>query len=164
MKQKFDYSIRTAKETDYAAVNDLYCAWQHHHHKLLPDVFKAQKVKTFIKRGSYISLIEDNNSTVIVATVKRRIVGLIEVIFNNIAAGDDHHYSKQASIEYLYVRSEYRRAGVGRSLLEAAITWSIKKRRTILAVSVYEVNRDAMRLYQKTQFKPESMRLERKLK
>lgn len=99
----------------------------------------------------------------ILAVVDQQIVGLVEVVFSNFTAGDDHYASKRASIEYLYVLPQYRRLGIGHSLIESAAVWSKKKGRDVLAVSVYEVNHDAIELYRHTKFKPHVSQLERKL-
>lgn len=176
--------VRTARESDYPAVNRLFCEWQQYHHLLLPTIFKAQKVKTFIKRGTFISLLEDYDSTVIVVVIKKQrtpgqraaaeqkvapnqqeqqVVGLVEVMFDNVPATDDHYGSKQANIEYLYVIPEFRRQGVGRALIEAATAWAKKKKRDFLTVAIYDANAEGVNLYRQNKFQPLNTRFVRKL-
>ncbi|MDO8471983.1 MAG: GNAT family N-acetyltransferase [bacterium] len=163
MKQPFQFTIRKARENDHKEVNALYLEWQKYHHKLLPKLLKNPASKTHIKRGTFINLIKDHDTTAIVAVVDERVVGLIEVVFDTIDADTEYYKLKRASIDYLYVLPKYRRHGIGRALVEAGAEWARSKKRTVLSVVVYESNQEAFKLYCKTKFDSYSIRLNREL-
>lgn len=163
MKQPIKFTIRKARESDYQEVNTLFLEWQKYHHQLLPKLLKDPASKTHIKRGTFINLIKDHDTTAIVAVADERVVGLVEVIFDTIFSDTEYYTLKRASIEYLYVLSKYRRHGIGTALVEAAADWAKSKKRAVLTVIVYESNKEAFKLYRQTKFKSFSIRLNREL-
>lgn len=158
MQSVNNIKIRKAKEGDYEIINQLYCDWQNYHASLLPTVFKKFTKKIFIKRGNFITLITDNDSTVLVAIVDNQIIGLVEIVFDNVSNEDDRFPVKRASVEYLYVRPNFRRSGVGLLLLEAAKEWAKKKGKQVLTTSVYVKNKAALDLYNKAGFQEQVIR------
>jgi diamine N-acetyltransferase len=71
--------------------------------------------------------------------------------------------SRFVLLENLAVSMEFRRAGVGRKLVDAAVLWTRARDMRDLDLNVYEFNRNAIRFYDAIGFRTVSRRMRRTL-
>jgi diamine N-acetyltransferase len=71
--------------------------------------------------------------------------------------------SRFVFLENLAVAAQFRRTGVGRQLVEAAILWARARDMHELDLNVYEFNQNAIRFYEAIGFRTVSRRMKRTL-
>ena len=121
---------------------------------------------------SRIPLFADRMSSVTFADRKRDLIdknrnGEIRVFLASGPSGEVIGYclcsagiAGSGEIESIYVREQYRRSGVGRALMEDAVSWMHAKRAVDIRVHVTVGNEETIRFYQKFGLYPRQYVLE----
>ena len=91
---------------------------------------------------------DGEDSLIRVAEAESKVVGLIHQVFY----ADPLHAGKCSNLLFLYVSERFRRQGVGRLLLEAALKDAAEKGIIEVHVSTRASNRTAIRLYEGSGF------------
>ncbi|MGZ4358161.1 MAG: N-acetyltransferase family protein [Gaiellaceae bacterium] len=92
------------------------------------------------------------DAVVLVAELYERIVGRLSL------APDPHPASRHVADLGLMVAKSHRRRGIGRALLEGAVTWALENEISKLELHVFPYNEAAMRLYESFGFEQEGFR------
>lgn len=137
--------IRKIKENDLpllAALNT----------EIFGDTTKTQALKVFReawkKRVDGACLVAEENGKIIGAVIAVKILTF---------------YPKAATVNTIFVRKEYRKRGVGNSLMEKCLEGLKKKGITNISLTVDMKNKNAIPLYEKHGFKPFRMLYLKKL-
>jgi ribosomal protein S18 acetylase RimI-like enzyme len=155
-------TFRPATSGDIQGIQTLYIQGDVYHSGILPDVFR---------RGSrgrpnelILSWIEDERSDYLVALLRERIVG-----FLNLRESSRPDYPiflprRFAEIENLVVDRDHRRKGVGSLLLGAAKRWAVERGLESIQLNVWAANGPALRFYDGSGFETILNRMELRLR
>lgn len=135
-------TIRKASEEDISVLEDLFSRfsnWNLH------------------RRESLKEAINDANGELLVVQIDDQIAGFLHQVF----FADPLHAGLNSDITNLFVKEEYRRRGVGSSLVQKALE-NAKRRNVIeIHVTTREDNKVAMKFYQKLGFTREGVLFEK---
>lgn len=135
-------TIRKASEEDISVLEDLFSrfsSWNLH------------------RRESLREAINDANGELLVVQIDDQIAGFLHQVF----FVDPLHAGLNSDITNLFVKEEYRRRGVGSSLVQKALE-NAKRRNVIeIHVTTREDNKVAMKFYQKLGFTREGVLFEK---
>lgn len=94
------------------------------------------------------TLIQEKNSTLLVATVNNQIVGNLDIF------GNQRKRLYHTGIIGMGIHNEWQNKGIGSKLMQSAIDWSVKNEfLNLLILEVYASNQPAIHLYEKFNFK-----------
>ena len=110
--------IRGATKFDYPIINKMLLKLQNYHSENIPKVYK--KLDIFFTFDEYLKILEDKNTYFLLATFNNEVIGLIWLNFNEKLSKYEYQ-RKQIWIEGIYVRTEYRRKGIAKKLVNEAI-------------------------------------------
>jgi RimJ/RimL family protein N-acetyltransferase len=144
------FEIREATESDAEGLHHFMARLVA---ERLPVLFDRSDPPSIDEEREFVSRIhEPPGGVIFVAVSGEMIVGLL-----------DFHREKRSQAAHggqfgMSVASEQRRKGVGAALLEALIAWVGDNSVTRLELQVFETNRPAIRLYERTGFQIEGRR------
>lgn len=156
-------TIRKAKEADYEAINQLYLVSYELYHKNIPEVYNKPPKNT-LPKGTFLNILEDKETEILVAEKDGKVVGMTYI---RIEDADDDDYSKgyhRVAIDEIAVLPEFSRAGIGSLLLTEVENWAKSLDIYDLNVLTYCFNEPAIKFYEKNNFSPYSLVLNKKLK
>ena len=99
---KEEIKIRLAKEQDYEAVNSLYYETYSLYHLNIPDSYKKM-LKTTLRKGTFLNMIEDKNARVLIAETGYRVVGVLYALIEKFEEDEWSKSYNHVSIEELSV-------------------------------------------------------------
>lgn len=139
--------VRPALPEDAQALAAVYAAWAEHHQRLDPSLYpppdEAALVDRYRKR---LPLPED--AEILVADIAGEVVGWVEIQLKP-PGGEPRMLRDSLTAEIdIAVLPDYRRAGIGTDLIEAAEAWAAERNVEFLTVEVHTANVDAARFYQ----------------
>jgi RimJ/RimL family protein N-acetyltransferase len=103
--------------------------------------------------SKYLSeMIESDNSTIIVADIDDRLVGLVE------ATGGSYNRNKHSAHLVIAVLKEFWGKGIGKNLMGKCIEWAEANEIHRLDLSVFTYNTKAIELYEKMGFEKEGIK------
>jgi len=142
-----DISIRQATEEDYEALCALLAEGDALHREALPHVFREpdgpSRSQEFVS-----SLIADENAALFVAEHEGQVIGCVDVFIREAPDVPIMVPRRYAVIGTLVVAEAFRRAGVGRALVERAQQWAASKQATQVELNVWEFNEAAIVFYE----------------
>lgn len=109
----------------------------------------------------YENIYKKDNNKLFVASINDEIIGYIYVKINDPKLNGEKY--KEAFIDALYVKDEYRNKGVATSLIKEAKQYAIKKEAKKISINVISDNEIALKLYYKLGFYNFSFRLKQNL-
>ena len=117
------FAIRTALESDYDAIHQLFELAERRNHRLLPHVYKdpTRPVRTLEYLQKAIST---DGSTLLVAEAAGQLVGMVRAAA---FSGPSLPPTGVGQVGYLYVIEPLRRLGIGTSLLNRAHRWILER-------------------------------------
>jgi len=155
-------NIRKANRKDYKCIDNLYRHNYELYHNNIPNDYKKPPKPT-LPEGTFLNMIVDNDSLVLVSETENRITG---VLYAEIEKEDGDEWSKpyhRVSIEELSVLPEYHRQGVGTELVKNAESWALEKGIRELIVLVFDFNNDAINFYKNNGFENYSIKMTKKI-
>jgi len=156
-------TIRKASEGDFSVINALIRENYLLYHKNIPEFYKKAPKKVF-SLGTYLNLLEDKNTLVIVAILNEEIVGVLYAFIDHLAEDDSTYGLSRSEIYELSVKSKYRRQGVGSELLIEAEKWSKLNKADDISAICYGFNNKAMYFYKNNMYDPYSIKFKKRLK
>ena len=141
------YMIREATQADYPGLCELFAEADTHHSQAVPHVFRSASGPA--RSPEYIAdILASENSKLFVAECQRQVVGFVQV---DIREAPDHPIMtprRYAKVDSLVVGKEFRRSGIGQSLMERAHQWAWERGMRQVELNVWEFNQGAIVLYE----------------
>lgn len=139
-------TVREAVASDYDDLCALFDEGDALHRENLPRVFR--KPQGAIRSREYVlDLISDEAVGFFVAQSGDRLVGLICVAIRESPDFPIFVPRRYAVIDNVVVRKTFRRAGVGRALMERAQAWAVAHAAESIELNVWEFNQEAVEFY-----------------
>jgi GNAT superfamily N-acetyltransferase len=132
-----DFSIRQAAEKDYAGLNVLFEEIDEYHREALPQIF----------------------AVIFMAETQNLIIGLVYAYIRSIPEIPIRIPCRVGEIDQLIVKQEYRRYGVGKSLMERVHQWADQMELVRLELSVWNFNKGARDFYRALNYEPAFIRM-----
>lgn len=140
--------IRTATDKDVEVIENAILEWSR---QQWPD-WHPERI------GTIRQILKDKCHSLLLSETSEAVTGILHVIFYpDIVAG-----SLNCHLNFLLVRKEYRKKGVGRRLLDEAVR--LAKRQGVNEIHVDTMFEDAAEFYRKYGFKDDGVWLELSLK
>lgn len=144
--------IRIANTNDMESISHLYDEFYKYNNSLQPSFCTNAK-----ESGQYPqSVIDGATGDIFVAEIESVIIGFIHVEEDNTPAFPSVAPHRFACIMDFYVKSEYRKRGVGKALLEKVKGWSLNRKLEYLELLVLEENKIGKDFYKQENFKTAS--------
>ena len=142
-----EYTIREATPDDYEALLPVFDEGDAHHRHALPHIFcdpdGPSRSKAYVN-----ALLADEDSAIFVAECEGQIVGEVKVALRETRDIPILVPRRYAHVDTLTVLQAYRRAGIGRALMERAHRWALDKDVTEVELNVWEFNVGALAFYE----------------
>jgi len=151
--------IRVASEADYGALGPVFAEAERYHREALPHVFRAPQGQ-FPPPSLFRQWVSDSGSAVFVADDLGDPVGFVTVRTDSAPDEGILQPRSFAVVDTLAVRSDQRRRGIGRSLLEAVHGWARERRLGHVSLNVWEFNQSAIDFYRALGYQTVSRQME----
>jgi diamine N-acetyltransferase len=153
-----DFSIRQAKEADFAGLNALFEEIDEYHRNALPHVFRKPDGPART-RDFLFGVLADQNAVIFIAESEDQIIGLAYAYIRLIPETPIRIPSRVGEIDHLVVKQEYRRYGVGKALMERVHQWAGQMKVDRLELSVWNFNKEAQDFYRGLGYGPAFIRM-----
>lgn len=154
-------TVRPMVLADFPAFDRFDAALHAMHQQARPDLFAP--CKHLFTQADFEKLLASPNEIALIAEDGDRPVGICMATIKEPPSAPFLHPVKAAHIGDLYVAEEYRRAGVGRALVESVKRAAGEKGAGRVTLMVWPFNSDALGFYEKLGFSTRSVTLEAKL-
>lgn len=162
-REDMNFSIREAIKQDYEALCEIYEEVDFFHAEALPCVFR--KVDGPARSRDFVfNAIADKNSALFVAEKEGQIIGFVHILIREAQDIPILVPRRYVYIGELVVKKEFRRSGVGRSLIEKTHQWALDKGITQVELNVWEFNSGAIVFYEKLGYQTASRKMWKSLK
>jgi GNAT superfamily N-acetyltransferase len=153
--------VRAAQPADFAAIRDLFDELDRFHAVAEPRLFRVPPMPR-LSRDTLDELIASDTCFFAAADLAGEIVGFVEA---SIRGADDSTDVNRpwCGIHNLMVKSDRRRIGIGKMLMEAAEAWARTKGLTDVRLTVFEFNEGARRFYARMGYRTFSRQLHKPL-
>lgn len=149
--------IEEAKEQHYIEVNRLVRQGHDDHVKGDNTVFR--KVESVMPEEYYLELLEQEQSTVLIAREENKIIGFAVI---SIEASPDFPSLVHRRFAYIHdfgVDQSEKRKGIGLLLFEACLKWAKEMKVNEVELNVWEFNEEAISFYEKHSMKTISRKM-----
>lgn len=138
--------IHEVRNAEFDAVADLFHEGDDYHREAMPELFRPEspvRTEEFLK-----SFIGNDDARIFVAVLDGEVIGLVQ--FSVIDTGDrpTMFSRKLVFVDSLVVRTQYRRQGVGKTLMSYVQDWAAEHDIPNIELTVYGFNRAAIQLYE----------------
>ncbi len=143
-----ELTIRAATREDAKSIESMISEWS-----------KEQWPSWYVERvETILQVLEDNNHLILVSTSPKGIIGVLHLIFYpDIVTG-----SLNCHLNFLLVKKEYRKIGIGHSLLGEAVRQA--RKRSVNEMHVDTIFEDVAQFYRNYGFKDDGVWLELSLR
>ena len=158
-----DLSIRQATANDFEALCELFEEVEAFHRKALPHVFRKPEGREWIQEAVAAATAGDD-AVIFVAESGGRAVGLVHA---SIGCAPDLPIvvpRRYVMIHDLVVGKDFRRAGIGRALVERVHEWALARDVAEVELNVWEFNKPALALYEEMGYETTRRRMSKMLK
>ena len=155
--------VRKATADDYNALCDLFDEVDALHRDNLPHRFQ-QPSGPARERDDYLRLITDDDVALLVGAVGGSTVGFVHAMIREPPGMPMFVRRRYAVIENLVVKSEFRKQGIGRILVDEVQEWAIAKGARSIELNVYEFNETAISFYEGLGYRNLSRKMSKELK
>ena len=138
--------IRQANKNDITQMVPLLDEVSKLHIEKRPDVFKTRAYEEI--KSNLEEMIQDESNIILLAEDKQIVVGVIICEIKEKINRTDLKDSKVLWINEICVKQEYRRNGIGRSLIEKAKEIAKANNCLRLELNCWELNEEAMKFYE----------------
>jgi diamine N-acetyltransferase len=153
-----DFSIRQATEKDYAGLNALFEEIDEYHREALPQIFRKPDGPSRT-RDFLLGVLAEQNAVIFIAETQNLIIGLVYAYIRSIPEIPIRIPCRVGEIDQLIVKQEYRRYGVGQSLMERVHQWADQMELGRLELSVWDFNKGAQDFYRALNYEPAFIRM-----
>ena len=139
--------VRPATSDDVEALAAVYQDSAEHHQRLDPSLYTTPDQAELVERyRQKLPLGED--AEILVADIAGEVVGWVEIKLSR--PGDEPRMLRDSRIAEIdaAVANDYRGAGIGTDLVEAAEAWAVAHGADYMAIGLHSANVDAIRFYQ----------------
>ncbi|MCK1249590.1 GNAT family N-acetyltransferase [Streptococcus uberis] len=150
--------IRLAEQKDFQALQDLLSEISQLHHELRPDLFKHASVK--FDREGLEEFLRNPEQSIFVYERDGRVLGHLFLKFK-VSENKVRHPKKSLYIEDLCVAKEARHQGIGHELLQFAEEFGRMHQAYNITLNVWYANQDAYVFYDKADYKPQQIQMEK---
>lgn len=154
--------IREAAASDYDQLCEVLDEVDALHQENLPHVFR-KPVGPVRARDYILGLIADETVGFFVAQVADRLAGLIYVAVREAPEVPIFVRRQYAVIDAVVVRETFRRAGIGRALVDRAHNWAAGKGAESIELNVWEFNQEAIAFYRALGYETVSRKMSKRL-
>lgn len=144
--------IRAARSSDAEAIASLSSEVQAYHANALPQLFKPAGPSIF-PPAAVRELLDEPDRIVLVACVDAVVVGYASANIERRAETPFRRSSVSLLVQWMGVRSTWRRKGVGRALITAVREVAATRGIVSLALDVWAFNSDAHAFYEAVGFR-----------
>lgn len=141
--------VRRARPRDADAISDVYLDSARHHTALDPDYYREPAREDVLRRYQLELSRSVEASALLVAVVDGFVVGVVEVEERQPAGAASMVRPRKAVDAGAAVLEEYRGAGIGRRLMEAAEAWGRERGAEVMLLDVSAANTGALRFYER---------------
>ena len=138
--------IRQANKNDITQMVPLLDEVSKLHIEKRPDVFKTRAYEEI--KSNLEEMIQDESNIILLAEDKQIVVGVIICKVREINDHTNLKNTKVLWINEICVKQEYRRNGIGRSLIEKAKEIAKENNCLRLELNCWELNEEAMKFYE----------------
>ena len=138
--------IRQANKNDITQMVPLLDEVSKLHIEKRPDVFKTRAYEEI--KSNLEEMIQDETNIILIAEDKQIVVGVIICKIREINNHTNLKNTKVLWINEICVKQEYRRNGIGRSLIEKAKEIAKANNCLRLELNCWELNGEAMKFYE----------------
>jgi len=154
-------NIREAVASDYESLCVLFDEGDALHRENLPWIF--QKPRGAVRERDYVlGLIADEAVGFFVAQVGDRLAGLICVMIREAPEVPIFARRRYAMIDNVVVEEKFRRAGIGRALVEKAHEWAVAEGAESIELNVWEFNQEAIEFYRALGYETTSRKMSKR--
>jgi ribosomal protein S18 acetylase RimI-like enzyme len=154
--------IREAVPSDHLDLCALFEEVDALHRAHLPSIFQ-QPAGPARSEEHVLGLIADPSAGLFVAQVGDRLAGLVCVLLREPPEIPLFVRRRYAVVEDLVVQDAFRRAGIGRALMEHAQRWAVAQGAGSIELGVWEFNQDAIEFYRALGYDTVSRRMSKRL-
>ena len=156
------WEIREALPKDYRELCALFEEVDALHRAQLPEIF--QQPAGPARDEAYMQqLIAGPSAGLFVAEIEDRLAGLIRVQIREPPDVPLFVRRRYAVVEVLVVGKAFRRAGIGRALMEHAERWAQAQGATSVELGVWDFNQDAIAFYRALGYETAMRRMSKRL-
>lgn len=149
--------IEKAKEQHYIEVNRLVRQGHDDHVKGDNTVFR--KVESVMPEEYYLELLEQDQSTVLIAREENKIIGFAVISIETSPVFPSLVQRRFAYIHDFGVDQSEKRKGIGSLLFEACLKWAKEMNVDEVELNVWEFNEEAIAFYRKHSMKTISRKM-----
>ncbi|MGE5585676.1 MAG: N-acetyltransferase family protein [Bacillota bacterium] len=158
-----DLSIRQATANDFEALCELFEEVEAFHRKALPHVFRKPEGREWIQEAVAAATAGDD-AVIFVAESGGRAVGLVHASIGYAPDLPIVVPRRYVMIHDLVVGKDFRRAGIGRALVERVHEWALARDVAEVELNVWEFNKPALALYEEMGYETTRRRMSKRLK
>ena len=156
--------IRNATMSDYAPLCAILAEGDALHSEFLPNRFCHPREHQVARTREYIfSLIDDPDTSVLLAEEESRIAGAIITIVRDTAPIPILTPRRVANIDIIVVRQDQQGRGIGQALMVQAEQWARTRGADDIELTVYFFNQKAIRFYSGLGYEGLSQKMVKKL-
>ncbi len=157
-----EWHIREAVPSDYADLCTLFNEVDALHRTHLPWIFQ-QPVGPARDETYVHGLIADPSGSLFVAQVGDRLAGMVSVVLREPAEIPLFVRRRYAVVNNLVVQAAFRRAGIGRALMDHAQGWAVAQGAECIELGVWEFNQGAIAFYRALGYETAMRRMSKRL-
>lgn len=162
MEQPVGTTIREARPEDVPELRRTYGQLDTYHFEALPHLFRAPDDP--IAARELLTAIEDVNTALLVAERDGCLAGFVGARVVETGPSDPVYQPRRfAYVDDMAVLPAFRRAGIGRALLDAVEEWARKREVETIELTVFEFNEGARLLYERAGFHTLQRRMQKGL-
>ncbi|MBC7083150.1 MAG: GNAT family N-acetyltransferase [Firmicutes bacterium] len=158
-----DVSIRQATANDFEALCELFEDVEALHREALPHVFRKPEGRGWIQEAVAAATTGDD-AVIFVAESAGRAVGLVHASIGYAPDLPIVVPRRYVMIHDLVVGKDFRRAGIGRALVERVHEWALARDVAEVELNVWEFNKPALALYKEMGYETVRRRMSKRLK
>lgn len=144
---------------DYEAASRLLGEVDDHHVRLRPDVFQPFDDPEKM-RERVAGFVENDDAEILVAEIDSKVVSLATVQIHNNPDAPMFRPGRRAIMSDLVVDRGWRRAGIGRMLLDHVAEWTRSRGFTALGLNVWNANEEGLAFFTANGFAPRCQQME----
>ena len=135
-----DLIIRKCVDDDFLKVTELMQTVQDFHHKMRCDIHKDNEI--FEKKE-----FDKKKNDIVVATLNDEVIGVLIYLIKNGSVINYVYQRKVLFVDALVVDSNYRRLGIGKSLMDEAFNIARENDCVSVELNVWDFNSNAKKFY-----------------
>ena len=158
-----DLLIRQATADDFEALCELFEDVEALHREALPHVFRKPEGRGWIQEAVAAATAGDD-AVIFIAESGGRVAGLVHAAIRCAPDVPIMVPRRYVMIHDVVVGKDFRRAGIGRALIERVHEWALARDVAEVELNVWEFNKPALALYKEMGYETVRRRMSKRLK